>query len=137
MEYTDDSTILYVGTYKNSQGRRVQIIRVSHPANIVSTIEFGRFVVYSYDLTFLRNFFDGVNVYTYDFLGVVQKRGSITPHIRSACSISSLTAYNQERFRNWYRAITATTVRCLKYQKLGFQIDNVPDFSLVNELAIL
>ena len=126
-----------MGTYKNSQRRRIQIIRISHPASIVSTIQFGRFVVYSYDLTFLRNFFDGVTVYTYDFLGVVQKRGSIAPHIRDACSFSSLIAYNPERFENWYRAITATTVRCLKYQKLGFQIDNVPDFSLVNELGIL
>jgi len=93
--------------------------------------------VNDYDLTFLQNFFYGSNLHTNDFHGVVKKTGSVTTFVRTACTVNVSTAKNPELLRNWYRSITVTTIRCLKYQQRGFQIDGVPELSLVTELGIL
>ena len=135
--YTFNSSILFVGNYKNKMGRKVQIIKIRSPADVLTTLDFGRFVVHSYDLTFLKNFFDGINLYTADFVGVVRKIGSVTQFVKSACTVSSLTAQHLNLLSNWYRSITATIIRCLKYQQRGFHIDNVPETNLVTELGVL
>ena len=135
--YISNASILLVENYKNKVGRKVQIIKIRTPADVLTTFDFGRFVVHSYDLTFLKNFFDGINLYTADFVGVVRKVGSVTLFAKSACTVNELTAQHYELLSNWYRSITFTIIRCLKYQQRGFYIDNVPETSLVTELGIL
>jgi hypothetical protein len=73
--YISNASILLVENYKNKVGRKVQIIKIRTPADVLTTFDFGRFVVHSYDLTFLKNFFDGINLYS-NFVGVVRKVGS-------------------------------------------------------------
>jgi len=131
------SSILLVNKYKNTFGKKIQIIKVQSPADVETTFEFGQFVVNHYDLTFLQNFFDGSNLYTYDFHGIVKKTGSVTALVRKACTVNVSTAKYPKLLKKWYRSITATTIRCLKFQQRGFQIDSIPELSLVNELGIL
>jgi len=137
VSYKLSSNILLVSNYKNDFGVKIQIIKVQCPADVKTTFDFGQFVVNDYDLTFLQNFFDGSNLYTNDFNGVVKKTGSVTALVRTACTVDVSTAKNPELLTTWYRSITATIIRCLKYQQRGFLIDGVPEFSLVTELGIL
>jgi len=132
-----NSSILFVRNYKNKMGRKVQVTIVRCPANVVTTYDFGQFVVNFFDLTFLQNFFDGITLYTHDFHGVVRKIGSITSFIKRICTFNDSTAKYPELLRNWYSIVTTTTIRCLQYQQCGFQIDGVPELSLVTELGIL
>ena len=134
--YRFNSNILSVVNYQNEARRKIQIITVSYPAKSFSTFEFGQFVVSTYDLTFLKNFYDGTNLYTYDFKGIVTKRGSVTPYVQIKCAVSDAIFVDGVILSKWYRAVTATIIRCLKYQKRGFIITHVPDFSLVTELGI-
>ena len=85
----------------------------------------------------MQNFFDGNNLHTNDFHGVIKKTGSVTTLVRNACTVDISTAKNPELLKKWYRSITTTTTRCLKFQQRGFQIDGVPEFSLVTELNTL
>jgi hypothetical protein len=131
------SSILLIDKYKNNFGKKIQVIKVQSPADVKTTFEFGQFVVSHYDLTFLQNFFDGNNLYINDFHGIVQKKGSVTALIKDACTVNVSTTKSPKLLRKWYCSITATTIRCLKYQQRGFQIDGVPELSLVTELGIL
>jgi len=137
VSYRFSSSILLVDNYRNDFGKKVQIIKVKSATDVETTFDFGQFVVHHYDLTFLQNFFDGSNLHTNDFHGVVKKTGSVTAFVRSACTVDASTAKYRELLRNWYRSTTATTIRCIKYQQRGFTIDNVPEHSLVTELGIL
>jgi len=136
VSYRFNSNIISVSNYENNARKKIQVITVRQPATALSTFEFGKFVVSTYDLTFLKNFYDGINLYTYDFIGIVTKKGSVTPFVQTKIAISDAVTVNAITLSTWYRALTATIIRCLKYQKRGFTIDNVPDLSLVTELRI-
>jgi len=135
--YRSSPSILSVNTFKSEQGRMIQLIAVRPPFNLqLSTFNFGRYVISTYDLSFLKNFFDGTTLYTCDFHGVVTKSGSIDCKLLEAITASDDMFDSYESLYSWYRAYTATLIRCIKYQKRGFYIDNVPSFSLLKMLAL-
>lgn len=120
--YRFNPNIERISTYKGISGRSIQVIFINN-AEQMSTFEFGEFVISTYDLSFLKNFFDGVILYAYDFNGVVTKSGSVTPYTLEKCSVEASVL----NIRNWYCALTVTIIRCLKYQQrimTGYTIKN-------------
>jgi len=128
-------SIVSVTTFKNKQRRVIQIIAV-RPFCELSTFNFGRYVVSTYELSFLKNFFDGDSLYTFDFPGVITKSGSIDSKLLERITLDDDVLDCYDSLYTWYREYTATIVRCIKYQKQGFHIDNVPSFSLLEMLAL-
>jgi len=108
--YRFNSNTLSVLSYQNDARRKIQIITVRYPAFEFSTFEFGQFVVSTYDLKFLKNFYDGTTLYTYDFKGTVTKRGSVTPYVQTKCAVTDATTIDGVTLSKWYRAVTATIV---------------------------
>jgi len=72
-------------------------------------------------------------------LKVLLQRGAalVTPYVQIKCAVTDATTIDGVTLSKWYRAVTATIIRCLKYQKRGFTIAHVPDFSLVTEFGNL
>ena len=97
----------------------------------------GRLVISTYDLTFLQNFFDGVDLYKFDFEGVVTKRGGISSMILNKITVSDAITESYNSFKTWYCAHTSTITRCLKYQERGFHIDDGSDDDMNNFSGIL
>jgi hypothetical protein len=94
-----------------------------------------------YDLTFLQNFFDGNDLYIYDYQGILNKCGSVTRLIKYKCIFHDLDigytyGYTRKAITKWYSAVTSTVIRCRKYEKLGYVIDNVPNDSFISQLNI-
>jgi len=135
--YRFNHSIDAITTFKNEQtGRKIQVISVCN-SNGMSTFEFGKFVVSSFDLTFLMNFFDGVTLHVQDFHGVIKKHGSVTSYVADKCTLTfSNLNEGDKSLRVWYSATMATILRVIKYQGRGYQIDNIPHFSLVKQVKI-
>jgi len=137
LTYRFNHSINGIVTLRNKEtGRKIQIINIGN-SDGMSSFEFGNFVVSSFDLTFLKNFFDGTTLYVQDFQGIVKKCGSVTPYVIDKCILTFSNLNDGDKsLRVWYSATMATILRVIKYQGRGYQIDNIPHFSLVKQLNI-
>jgi len=135
--YRFNHSILDVTTLKHSTSRKkIQLITVTNTDGM-TTCEFGHFVVSSFDFTFLKNFYDGTTLYIHDFYGIVKKRGSISAYVAQKLDLNNYPNIKSLfPIRLWYSATMATLIRVIKYQSRGYEIDNVPQFSLVKQLNL-
>jgi hypothetical protein len=137
--YRFNSSIAGVYNFKNAKGRKIQMILIDD-ADDLSSYMFGQHIVSMYDFTFLMNFYDGVNIFFHDYQGIVKKQGRISEFVVSKCTYRNETGFQvgslKSSVRNWYCALTATIIRCLKYEKLGYKIDNIPSLSFVTQLNL-
>ena len=135
--YRFNHSIEGVVTLKHkTANKKIQIISIANTDGM-TTYEFGQFVVSSFDFTFLKNFYDGTTLYTFDFPGIVKKCGSISPYVTQKMDLNSypkLKGLFPVQF--WYSATMATLTRVIKYKSRGYQIDNIPQFSLVKQLNL-
>jgi len=134
--YRFNHSIEGVVTLKHkTTNKKIQIISVANTDGM-TTYEFGQFVVSSFDFTFLKNFYDGTTLYTFDFHGIVKKCGSISPYVTQKMDLHSYPKLRPFQVLYWYSATMATLIRVIKYKSRGYQIDNIPQFSLVKQLNL-
>ena len=71
----------------------------------------------------------------------MKKCGSVTPLIKYKCTFHDLDigytyGHTTREIAKWYSATTSTIIRCRKYEKLGYVIDNIPNDSFISQLNI-
>jgi hypothetical protein len=114
--------ILDVMTFKHAISKRsIQVIYVNS-----NDLPLGEFVTCNYDISFLRNYFDGNDIHIYCLHHIIKKTGVITEKVLKESSYNYDGIYHIEpkpkHVFKYFLFNSELHVRVLKYLKRGFKI---------------
>jgi len=116
-----------VQTYKHFVSRRsIQITYINNTYNL----PLGELVASKFDISFLKNYFDGHDIHTYCLNDIIKRTGVITQEILKKCSYNYDGIYHIET-KDLYKYLLFNTelhIRILKYLSRGFKIIGYEEF---------
>ena len=113
-----------VQSFKHSKtNRTVQLTTVVRSE--ISSVKLGKYVTSKFDISFLKNYWNGKNFTTLCRRDIMSKKGTINENVLSICSydnfFSRIDDCNTIRY---FDSKTTVQVRVLKYTERGFTISN-------------
>jgi hypothetical protein len=116
--------IKQVESYKHTiTNRIIQLIVIGEDENI-SKENLGEYVISSFDISLVKNYYNGKNLVITKLNDILQKTGYISENIKKACTYN-ITRFNQRtNIMSYFQLLTALQIRVLKYNSRGFHIHN-------------
>ena len=114
-----------VWSFKHSiTNRIVQLIRVQR--NEISNVKFGHYVTSTFDISFVRNYWNGKYLTTYFLRDIMSKSGTINGNVLLLCSYDNYFYSNNDDYNiiKYFDSKTIVQIRILKYTERGFKIFN-------------
>ena len=121
--YQLGDSIRQVQSFKHSEcSRIVQLITVVRNEN--SYVKFGRYVTSKFDISLLRNYWNGEYITTSCLRDIMSKSGSISQSVLSLCSYDNYfnSSSNHCNIQRYFESKTTVQLRALKYEERGFKI---------------
>jgi hypothetical protein len=113
-----------VQSFKHSTTNRiVQIITVIRSE--ISSERLGRYVTSKFDISFLKNYWNGNCIITFCLRDIMSKRGTINESVLSLCSYDNFFSRIDDcNIIRYFDSKTTVQLRVLKYKLRGFDIFN-------------